>query len=36
MKEEVKNWLDSAQYDLETAEYMLDISRYIYTILLKR
>lgn len=32
MKKEVKNWLDSAQYDLETAEYMFNTERYIYTI----
>lgn len=32
MKKEVKNWLDSAQYDLETAEHMFNAGRYIYTI----
>jgi HEPN domain-containing protein len=32
MKKEVKNWLDSAQYDLETAEQMFNSRRYIYTI----
>lgn len=32
MKKEVKNWVDSAQYDLETAEQMLNTGRYIYTI----
>ena len=32
MKKEVKNWLDSARYDLETAEHMLNTGRYIYTI----
>jgi len=32
MKKEVQNWLDSAQYDLETAEHMLNTGRYIYTI----
>ena len=32
MKKEVKNWLNSAQYDLETAEYMFNAGRYIYTI----
>jgi HEPN domain-containing protein len=32
MKREVKNWLESAQYDLETAEQMLNTGRYIYTI----
>lgn len=32
MKKEVKNWLESAQYDLETAEQMLNTGKYIYTI----
>lgn len=32
MKKEVKNWVDSACYDLETAEHMLNTGRYIYTI----
>ena len=32
MKKEIKNWLDSAQYDLESAEHMFDSGRYIYTI----
>ncbi|RLG67074.1 DNA-binding protein [archaeon] len=32
MRRETKNWLDSAQYDLETAEHMLTTGRYIYTI----
>jgi len=32
MKREVKNWLESAQYDLDTAEQMLNTGRYIYTI----
>jgi HEPN domain-containing protein len=32
MKKEVKNWLDSAQYDLETAEHTFNARRYIYTI----
>jgi len=32
MKKEVKNWLDSAQYDLETAEHMFNTGRYIYTV----
>jgi HEPN domain-containing protein len=32
MKKEVKNWLDSAQYDLETAEHIFNAGRYIYTI----
>ena len=32
MSEEVKNWLESAQYDLETAEHMFNSGRYIYTV----
>jgi len=32
MKREVKNWLDSACYDIETAEHMFNTGRYIYTI----
>ena len=32
MKKEVKNWLDSACYDLETAEHMFNTGRYIYII----
>ena len=32
MKKEIRNWLDSAQYDLETAEHMYNTGRYIYTI----
>jgi HEPN domain-containing protein len=32
MKKEVRNWLDSARYDLETAEHMFKAGRYIYTI----
>lgn len=32
MKKEVKNWLDSAEYDMETAEHMFNAGRYIYTI----
>lgn len=32
VEKEIKNWLDSASYDLETAEHMLDTGRYIYTI----
>ena len=32
MNKEVKNWLDSACYDLETAEHMFNTGRYIYTI----
>ncbi len=32
MKKGVKNWLHSAQYDLDTAEHMFAAGRYIYTI----
>lgn len=32
MKKEIKNWLDSAKYDMETAEHMFNTGRYIYTI----
>jgi HEPN domain-containing protein len=32
MKKGVKNWLESAQYDLDTAEHMLKTGRYIYTV----
>jgi len=32
MEKEVKNWLDSATYDITTAEYMFETGRYIYTI----
>lgn len=32
MKNEVKNWLDSSFYDLETAEHMYNTGRYIYTV----
>ena len=32
MKKETKNWLDSAKYDMETAEHMFNTGRYIYTI----
>ncbi len=32
MKNEIKNWLDSAVYDLETAEQMFKTGRYIYTV----
>jgi len=32
MKKEVENWLDSALYDLETAEHMFNTGRYIYTV----
>jgi len=32
MKKEVKNWLDSARYDLEVAEHLFKTGKYIYTI----
>ena len=32
MKREIKNWLDSAQYDLDTAEHLFNTERYVYTI----
>jgi len=32
MRKDVKNWLDSAQYDAETAGHMFTAGRYIYTI----
>jgi len=32
MEKEIKNWLDSAKYDIETAEHMFNTGRYIYTI----
>lgn len=32
MNKQIKNWLDSATYDMETAEHMLLAGRYIYTI----
>jgi HEPN domain-containing protein len=32
VKKEIKNWLDSSQYDLETAEHMFNTGRYIYTV----
>ena len=32
MEKAVQNWIDSAQYDLETAEHMFQTGRYIYTI----
>jgi HEPN domain-containing protein len=34
MRNGVKNWLDSAQYDMETAEHMFVSGRYIYTVFL--
>jgi len=32
MTKNIQNWLDSAQYDMETAEYMFGSGRYIYTV----
>ncbi|MFC1712235.1 HEPN domain-containing protein [Candidatus Poribacteria bacterium] len=32
MNKEVQNWLDSARYDLETAEHLFQADRYIYTV----
>jgi HEPN domain-containing protein len=32
MKKEAANWLESAQYDLGTAENMLEAGRYIYAV----
>jgi len=32
MNKEVRNWLNSAEYDLETAEHMFKTERYIYTV----
>jgi HEPN domain-containing protein len=32
VKKEVKNWVDSAEYDLGTAEHMLKAGRYVYCI----
>ena len=32
MEKAVQNWLDSAQYDLETAEYLFNSGRYVYII----
>jgi len=34
MEREIKNWLDSAQYDLESAGSMLQTGRYLYTVFL--
>jgi len=34
MKEEVRNWLKSADYDLGTAESMLAAGRYVYVVFL--
>ena len=32
MNQQIKNWLDSAIYDIETAESMYESGKYIYTI----
>ena len=32
MKRGVKNWLDSAKYDLDAAEHMFKSGNYIYTV----
>ena len=32
MRKEVKNWLDSARYDLEVAGHLLRTGSYIYTV----
>ncbi|HUT32042.1 MAG TPA: HEPN domain-containing protein [Planctomycetota bacterium] len=32
MNQQVKNWLDSAAYDLETTEHMYRTGRYVHTI----
>lgn len=32
MKKAVKNWIDSAKYDLDTAEHLFNSGKYIYTI----
>jgi len=32
MDKEVKNWVDSAHYDLETAAHLFNTGRYVYTI----
>ena len=32
MRDETRNWLESAEYDLETARYMLSSRRYLYTV----
>ena len=33
MNERVKYWIDTAQYDLDTAEAMLQTKRYLYVVL---
>jgi len=32
VKKAIKNWVDSAQYDMETAGHMFKTGRYIYTV----
>lgn len=32
VKKAIKNWVDSAQYDIETAGHMFKTGRYIYTV----
>lgn len=32
MRKETKNWLEMADYDLKTAEYMMKTERYVYVI----
>ncbi|WP_322805430.1 HEPN domain-containing protein [Thermanaerothrix sp.] len=34
MREDTRNWVAMAEYDLETARYMLDSGRYLYVIFL--
>jgi HEPN domain-containing protein len=32
MEKKIKNWLDSAEYDLETAGHMLKTGRYLFPV----
>jgi len=32
MRKDTNNWLDMAEYDLQTAEHMLETGRYVYVI----
>jgi HEPN domain-containing protein len=34
MRKDTKNWVDLAEYDLETARYMLATGRYLYVVFL--
>ena len=34
MRNETRNWLESAEYDLETARYMFSFKRYLYVVFL--